>query len=93
MAGKKSSGTMPWGDSPMSKIKLEGPKKHHDFHGNDASRPMKGNGPAVPEKHWEKHYSLNEPSRNMYVTEGADFAPKKSDMRKTTHLKVNDTDH
>lgn len=68
-------------------------KKHHDNHGINASVPHKGDGPAVPNEWWEKRYSLWEPSRNMVLTEGADFNPKQSDMRKTTHLKVNKEDH
>lgn len=61
--------------------------------GKDASRPMKGNGPAVPNQHWEMRYNMCKPSENMVVTAGADFAPKISDQRKTTHLKVNKEDH
>jgi len=93
MAGKKSSGTMPMGHSPFGRESLEGPKVHHDFHGTDASRPAKGSKNAVPIGHWEKMYSTNEPSRNMYATQGSDFAPKRSDMRKTTYEKVNKEDH
>jgi hypothetical protein len=71
--------------------KLEGPKKHHNDHGPNASVPAKGN--PIPQKHWEKHYSLWEASQTMKETGGADFAPKKSDERKTTYLKVNREDH
>ncbi len=73
--------------------KLEGPKKHHDNHGSDASKPMKGSKQAIPEGHWEKHYDLCGASKNMKLTEGADFAPKRSDERKTTYIKVNREDH
>lgn len=73
--------------------KLEGPKKHHDNHGPNASVPAKGNIRAIPGQHWEKHYDLNAPSKNMYATEGSDFSPKRSDERKTTYLKVNREDH
>lgn len=47
----------------------------------------------APSEHWEKRYSLSKPSKNMVVTEGADFEPKCPDERKTTHLKVNKTDY
>lgn len=93
MASSKSPGKDPLGHGPFSKVKLEGPKKHHDDHGKDASRPMKGDGRAIPREQWEMQYDLCAPSRNMYLTEGADFAPKRSDERKTTYLKVNREDH
>lgn len=93
MAGRKSPGMSQLGHSPFSNVKLEGPKKHHDDHGDKASVPAKGNARAIPGEHWERHYSLNEPSQTMKVTEGADFAPKCSDERKTTYLKVNREDH
>lgn len=89
MAGRKG-GTAPLGDAWDSKVKIEGPKKHHDGHGIHASVPGKH---PVPCEHWEHHYSLCEPSPNMYATAGADFAAKESDKRKTTQLKVNKTDH
>lgn len=44
-------------------------------------------------EHWEKRYSLSDPSRNMVLTKGADFNPKCPEERKTTHLKVNITDY
>lgn len=90
---KSSAGTSPLGHAPLSKVKLEGPKKHHDSHGMDASRPMKGSGSAIPSGHWEKHYSINEPSKNMKATEGSDFSPKCPSDRKTVYLKVNREDH
>lgn len=78
-----------------SKVKLEGPKMHHDNHGVDASNPAvgKSGGTPAPSGHWEKHYPVNEPSANMRATQGADFNPKRGKERKTTHLKVNETDH
>lgn len=78
----------------MNKFKnphLEGPKKHHDKHGIDASVP--GKGCPIPKEHWEVHYNTNEPSHNMYYTEGSDFNPKRSSERKTTYTKVNKEDH
>jgi hypothetical protein len=51
------------------------------------------NGRPSSNEHWERHYSLSQPSKNMVVTEGADFNPKCPNERKTTHLKVNNTDY
>ena len=65
-------------------------RTHHD-HGRDASVP--GKGAPIPAEHWEMSYSTNEPSKNMYDTEGSDFAPKRSNERKTTYVKVNREDH
>lgn len=93
MASRKSPGLDPLGHSPFSKVKLEGPKKHHDDHGHNASVPAKRDARAIPGEHWERHYSLNEPSKNMYDTQGSDFAPKNPSDRKTTYLKVNREDH
>lgn len=93
MKHKMNPGINPMGREPMKKDKLEGPKKKHDDHGSTASKPMKGSGNAVPGEHWERHYDLCGASRNMELTEGADFAPKKSDERKTTYIKVNREDH
>ena len=73
--------------------KLEGPKKHHNDHGKHASVPAKGEARAIPGEHWERHYDLCSPSKNMELTGGADFAPKLSDHRKTTYIKVNKEDH
>lgn len=51
-------------------------------------------GQGLPKKeHWEKHYDMHEPSRNMYLTGGSDFAAKNPTNRKTTYVKVNETDH
>jgi hypothetical protein len=86
----------PKGEPPIKNVMnahLEGPKKNHDNHGPNASVPAKGNNRAIPGQHWEKHYDLCAPSKNMYLTEGADFAPKRSAERKTTYLKVNREDH
>ena len=93
MSSKKSAGKSQLGHGPFSDVSLEGPKKHHDNHGNDASRPMKGQESAIPKGHWEMSYDLCSPSNNMKLTGGADFAPKKSDERKTTYIKVNKEDH
>lgn len=78
-----------------SKVKLEGPKVHHDNHGINASNPKvgKSGGTPAPSGHWEKRYSVNAPSPNMTATEGSDFNPKRGRDRKTTHLKINETDH
>lgn len=93
MASRKPPGESQLGHSPFGKEKLEGSKRKHDDHGPDDSVPSKGNGRAIPGQHWERIYSLNEPSKNLYLTEGSDFNPKRSDERKTTHLKVNKEDH
>jgi hypothetical protein len=99
MAGRKSkesvqAGVKPLGHSPFGSEKLEGPKKAHDFHGNDASRPGAVTGRAEPGKHWEMLYpGITAPSENMRLVEGADFNPRKASSRKTTHLKINETDH
>ena len=53
----------------------------------------KPSGKAVPDKHWEQHYSTSKPSKNMEATEGSDFAPKCPSDRKTTYTKVNKEDH
>lgn len=54
---------------------------------------MKGNGPAVPNTHWEMRYSTCDPSKTMVATEGADFVAKNPSDRKTTYVKVNREDH
>jgi len=54
----------------------------------------KGKSHAMPGcEHWEKTYDETAPSANMRHTEGADFNPKRSKDRKTTHVKVNETDN
>ena len=81
------------GHSPKSKVKLEGPKVHHDDHGKHDSVPGKGNKNVSSGEHWEMKYNVTAPSRNMIDVEGSDFNPKVSTLRKTTHLKVNREDH
>ena len=93
MAGRKAPGTNPLGHSPFGHEKLEGPKVHHDDHGIDASVPAHGSRRAIPGQHWERLYDATDASRNMVITEGADFNPKCAKDRKTTHIKVNETDH
>jgi len=88
----KKPGVSQLGHSPMSKVKLEGPKKHHDFHGNTDSVPGKGNGKVIPGEHWEKHYS------DSFVHDkkgraGSEWNPKGANTRTTTHNKVNREDH
>jgi hypothetical protein len=90
MAGRKGAGTAPLGHSPFSKVKLEGPKKEHDFHGKDDSVPNKK---VLGKEHWEHHYDATGASKNMHLVEGADFNPKCAYERKTTHIKVNECDH
>lgn len=92
-AGSKSPGQSQLGHMPMSKVRLEGPKMHHDNHGSKDSVPMKGSAQAVPNQHWERGYDAYDPSRNMILTEGADFNPKCPSDRKTTYIKVNKEDH
>ena len=48
---------------------------------------------AVPNTHWERHYDVSKPSKNLEATEGSDFAPKNPTNRKTTYIKVNKEDH
>ena len=75
----------------MSKVlPLEGPHKKHHNHGKDDSVPKKGNGPAVPNEHWEKQY--NPLPRGGNDPKGA-FEPKCAKNRPTPHNKVNETDH
>ena len=93
MGSTKKPGMAPLGHPPFSKVDLNGPKRHHDDHGPNASVPAKGNKPAVPNQHWEMHYSPGAPSPTMKATGGADFNPKCGKDRKTTHLKINETDH
>lgn len=90
MVSKKSPGMDPLGHKPFSKIKS--PKVHHDDHGPNASVPAKGNARAIPGEHWEMGYNMHEGSPNMKATSGDDFLPKRPRDRKTTHLKVNETD-
>ena len=55
MSHNKSPGKAPLGHGPFSEVSLEGPKKHHDDHGSNASVPAKGEGRAIPGDHWEMH--------------------------------------
>jgi hypothetical protein len=95
MVSRKNSGAgvRPLGHSPFGKEKLEGPKKHHDFHGTTDSVPGKGKGSTTPNEHWERLYDATDGSANMKATEGSDFNPKCPSERKTTHIKVNREDH
>ena len=56
-------------------------------------KPKKEQGRAVPNQHWERHYDVSKPSKNMEYTEGSDFNPKCPSDRKTTYVKVNKEDH
>ena len=93
MRSTKELSTEQLGHLPFSKEKLEVSKIHHDNHGEHASVPSKGNKRAIPNDHWEMHYDLGAPSKNMKDIEGSDFNPKCANERKTTHLKVNKEDH
>lgn len=86
-------GTSQLGHSPFSKVKLEGPKKHHDFHGMTDSVPAKGEARAIPGEHWEKTYDATHCSDYLRMTGGDAFEPKVATDRKTTHIKVNREDH
>lgn len=90
--GKKSPGTSQLGYSPFGKEKLEGPKKHHDFHGNTDSVPAKGNARAIPGEHWEKHYSMSAVRDTKHIA-GTEWNPKVANTRTTTHTMVNPEDH
>lgn len=48
---------------------------------------------ATPLKHWEIKYNADAPSPAMKAHCGADFMPKRSSERATTHLKINKEDH
>jgi len=58
----------------------------------DASAPKKGNGPAVPNEHWERHYNPT-PNKDSASVRGFEFNPMRSDHRMTTYLKTNKTDN
>lgn len=90
MAKDRNAGTNPLGHNPNSKVKLEGPKKHHDYHGKDDSVPAKGKANAVPQKEWEMHYNPQEPRHNRPE---ADFDPECPRYRPKLYNKVNETDH
>ena len=82
----------PLGHSPMAHVKLEGFKKKHDDHGPDASRPEKGEKRAIPNDHWEMHYSSCV-YRNDDAHRGESFSPRPGGDRPTTYVKVNKEDH
>ena len=86
-------GTSQLGHPPFSNVKLEGPKKHHDFHGNDASVPARDDKRIPHGEHWEKTYDATGASATMNRNGGADFNPKRGQDRATTHIKVNREDH
>lgn len=67
--------------------KLEGPKKHHDAHGKDASVPGKK---PIPKEHWEMHYDLCKSHSN---TPASAFLPKRSKDRPQPYEKINPEDH
>ena len=90
MARKLNPGQAPLGHSPGSKVKLEGPKMHHDFHGNDASVPAKGNKRAIPGEHWEMQYTKNGTTGNKVMDL---YNPICAKDRPTAHKKVNTSDH
>jgi hypothetical protein len=87
----KNAGKAPLGNKSFSKVKLEGPKMYHDDHGLEASYPR--HGKTAPSQHWEKQYNPGAPSGSMIGMSGSDFNAKCGKDRKTTHLKVNETDH
>lgn len=92
MAMKNRGGTSQLGDGPFAKVKLEGPKVHHDYHGMKDSVPAKGSARAIPGEHWEKHYPDSyEKNTDHYA--GAQWNPKIANTRTCTHTKVNAEDH
>jgi hypothetical protein len=84
------AGINPLGHEPMSKVKLEGPKVRHDNHGADASKPMTGDGRAVPNGPWEMKYN---PGPAGSATPAGAFLPKRAKDRPTPHSKINECDH
>lgn len=92
MAKKLSPGQSQLGHPAMSKVNMEGPKKHHDFHGNSASVPGKGNGMAVPGEHWEKQYQPRA-AKDMDKVAGTEWNPRLSKDRTKTYVPVNEEDH
>ena len=89
---KNSPGTSQLGHPAMSKVKLEGPKVHHDYHGMTDSVPGKGSKRAIPGEHWEKHYSMSAVRDTNHLA-GTEWNPKLAKTRTCTHTKVNDEDH
>jgi len=90
---EKGPGMAENGYKPSSKVNLEGPKKHHDDHGPNASVPGKGDGRATPKDHWEMHYDVNAPSKDLCRNEGNSFNPISGSKRESTQKKVNAEDH
>jgi hypothetical protein len=90
MSKKLGPGQAPLGHRPGDKVRLEGPKVHHDFHGNDASVPAKGNARAIPGEAWEMQYSKVGKTGNTVMDL---FNPKCGKDRPMPHHKVNETDH
>jgi hypothetical protein len=86
------AGQAPLGHAPGAKIKLEGPKRHHDNHGPNASVPAKGNSRIPSEEHWEMQYK-SDPSKDTVKRMGSEFDARPSRSRMTTHVKVNECDH
>ncbi len=64
---------------------------HKDPEGRKA--PTKYKSPFPMNKPWEQKADVSGPSENMKLTKGSDFNPKNPTNRKTTHVKVNKTDH
>ncbi len=87
-----SPGMSQLGHSPGSKVKLQGPKKHHDNHGSDASVPGKGNADVNRGEHWEMPYN-SDPSKDTVKRTGSEFDARPGRSRMTTHVKVNECDH
>ncbi len=92
MAHRSKPGMAPLGHSPMGKESLEGPKKKHDDHGKDASRPEMSNKRAIPNGHWEMQYDPRV-KKGGETTGGACWNPMKATKRTTMYIKVNENDH
>lgn len=87
-----SPGMSQLGHAPGSKVKVQGPKKHHDSHGPNASVPAKGNAAVNSQEHWEMAYN-SEPSKDTVKRIGSEFDARRAKERMTTHVKVNEMDH
>lgn len=87
-----AAGTSQLGYAPGSKVKLQGPKRHHDDHGPNASVPAKGGGQIPSSEHWEKVYN-SDPSKDTVKRLGSEFDARPARGRMTTHVKVNECDH
>jgi len=92
MAKKSGPGLAILGRAPFSKVKLEGPKVHHDDHGKSASVPGKGSCCAIPGEHWEVAYSSIVKKDEKRLA-GKEFNPMLAKDRPHTHAKVNEEDH